>query len=250
MLNVYSSPAPIQPLRQLRPRLVHLFNWAQRTLNYDAIWDLCCDHGLLGLHLHQATRPYGTHVHLVDQVEPIIDKLQTQYADRQDGNLTISLTPAERICLSHHAKQLFIIAGVGGETVASIIKSILPAIQALPPCANQQIDILISPNKHVYALRRALQGMPFTLIEEAFVSDKGRHHEHLFIRYQPSKHTPICVVGNELWQPTSPEKQEYVSKLIKHYTALCKYAPTAFNQQALTAYQALELRLLGSKPKR
>ncbi|MDO6421771.1 SAM-dependent methyltransferase [Saccharophagus degradans] len=245
MLDAFANNTDIQPLRQLRPRLVHLYNWAQRTPDYNAIWDLCCDHGLLGLHLHQATTACGTHVHLVDQVEPIIDKLQTQYAHRQDGNLSICLTPAEHIRLAKQAKQLFIIAGVGGETVASIIQSILPAIQALPLGTHQQIDILISPNKHVFSLRRTLQAMPFTLIEEEFVSDKGRHHEHMFLRYKPAAPTPPSEVGDALWLPATQDKRIYIDKLIKHYGALCQYSPTAFNQQALAAYQALKHKLFG-----
>lgn len=251
--RVYSRPedgetsvdfSHLQPLRQLRPRLQHLTHWIKRTPNYGAIWDLCCDHGLLGLHLHEQFK--SSEVHLVDQVEPIIDQLHAKYSERKDGRLFIQQCSAEDINLTHHARQCFVIAGVGGETAAAIVLALTPKIEALlrsnekeshlePP----QIDILISPNKHVFALRNVLAQLSITLIEEAFVTDKGRHHEHLFLRFQHQPTHRPSALGETLWQQVSPEKRSYVEKLIRHYQRVCRHAPTELDQQALKAYTKL-----------
>lgn len=239
----------LQPLRQLRPRLQHLQQWVEQTGRYDAVWDLCCDHGLLGLHLHESER-HG-HVYLVDQVPTIVDKLRTQYDDRNNGQLSIQLAAAETIHLPDQPKQCFIIAGVGGETAATIAIAVITKIQALltqRPSGETHFELLISPNKHVYALRDTLRALPLTLVEEVFINDKGRHHEHMRLRYVEDGEVKkeIGPIGDALWQPATPNKLNYISKLVQHYQALCQYkanSSTPHYALAFTEYTQLAQRL-------
>ncbi len=205
-------------LRNLDPRLKHLYDWCEHEC-YDEVWDLCCDHGRLGLHIKQRTP--DKKIHLVDQVPSIIDKLKAQYPNADQWGLDILLSDAAQINLAKNKKHLIIIAGLGGENLKAILCDILKQVERLsvPSCSNNiQVDFLLSPNSHTYELRAYMHSMNLSCLGEAFIHYKGRHYEHFYLRYsKETALTSVDEIGMSLWQDMDSHKKAYLEKLCQHY---------------------------------
>lgn len=258
-------------VRRLGSRLAHIFQWLEEEALYDELWDLCCDHGRLGLHIHQ--KQPQTRVHLVDVVPSIIDILRNKYKALEDGRLFFKLASAEDIILANTPRQVVVIAGVGGSTIIEILEGILdknrgmleglqgellnlpkePPVDSgkqttLPPC----LDLILSPNTHIFELRRYLKSSPFNLIKEAFVSERGHHHEHLFLRLIPKdcpqnivhEDTVATETGNSLWRPFTKEKKRYLEKRLMRYRNIKRVEELENAREACLAYERLLASLL------
>lgn len=232
-----------QPIvRRLGDRLNHLYQWAQAAGPYTDIWDLCCDHGRLGLHLHQAQHDaYGctrSRIHLVDCVPSIIDDLKIRYAQWPGDDLSIDCRDSGDIELPNTGRQLLILAGVGGGTVVDILTRLLSSAgsRPLPP-----IDFLLSPNLKVFELRSFLREHNFELLQEEFVSEKGWHHEHMHLRLHADcgGFNKPSLVGDSLWNPLTAEKTHYIKTQIEHYRNRVKLGSLSDFKVAVDAYQAL-----------
>lgn len=235
----------IAPIRRLRPRLKHIQRWIDQQDTYHDIWDLCCDHGHLGLHLHHNHK--STHVHLIDKISSIIHKIQKKYATLIDSRLHLQKLDAQDIVLTGTPRQMIIIAGVGGGTV----KSLLQAIIANPRNSSQYaIDFILSPNAHTFELRHYLHNSAssnvFELISEAFINDNNKQHEHIFVRLHTQKQdikNYVSTTGRDIWLPFDSTKEEYLKKLIKHYTRINTFKGTRLTVAAEKEYQNLFSRL-------
>lgn len=247
-------------LRQLDGRLQHLYEWA-KLQRYDHIWDLCCDHGRLGLHLHQATQQAQSHIHLVDQVPSIIEVLQKKCAIHSKNRLSISCLDASNIRLPTGG-HCIILAGIGGKNAVEIIKTLLThnltahtTHTATAPAI--KIDLLLSPTNHTYALREYLNTTPLEAVEEVFIREKGHDYEHMFYRLNNlnTKGNNLNTKGNKptqnpagsrIWHPMTPAKKRYLHKLIQYHQA-CQLKHTRqatpstaahASRQALADYQS------------
>jgi len=219
---------------KISARLNHLFEHIMhlnQASHYDELWDVCCDHGLLGLALFKKTNINS--IHLIDQVPQIIDILKQKYSHLNDGRLIFSTQDAKCIRLAKDRKHLIIIAGVGGENLIDILKNITDH----NPSA--QIDFALSPNSHLYEVRLFLKNN-FTLLQEDLLKEGNRFHEHIFVRFTPNCIPSITLTGTSFWK-TSPLAKPYQKKLIKHYSLINTYHPTTISQHALEAYLSLDL---------
>jgi Predicted SAM-dependent methyltransferase len=222
-------------IRRLGQRLNHIFQWINSANTYSTIWDICCDHGRLGLHLHQ--RFPTTHIHLVDKVASIINTLETDYASLNDGRLHFIAADATRLSLPAEQRSLVIIAGVGGQNLQAILKGIIDRLKK-----GSAVEFILSPNSHTFELRSFLREQHFTLIEESFVTEKNFSHEHLWLRYHCGRSPaqlntesfqPVTIIGDSLWRDMSNIKRTYIHKLIRHYErmqsesrlSLCRGSP-------------------------
>lgn len=233
------SPSSNPPIRRLSLRLQHLYQWALALNMCSDIWDLCCDHGRLGLHLHQHPALKNSHLHLIDNVPAIINGLSAKYARRIDHRLNIRCIDAGQIALPPHGHQLLIIAGVGGETIVSIMQAITRTlINNGGLHQDQQLHYLLSPNLNTFELRQYLRSAPFELVAEEFVSDKGWHHEHLHLRYHNQLGNYPCSspIGEGLWADLTPNKKAYLARYIKHYRNCVEKGGQAEAKIALKAY--------------
>lgn len=79
------------------------------------VWDLCCDHGLLG----RAAWESGDHphVHLVDQVPAILRSLRAKWAPEENFHLHLS----DAAALSQPLTGTVVIAGVGAQKILGIL---------------------------------------------------------------------------------------------------------------------------------
>jgi len=233
--------APV--IRRLGHRLHHIFEWVQQEPAYNDIWDLCCDHGRLGLHLHQ--RNDGGCIYLVDRIPSIIEALKSKYTILCDGKLFFCLQDAGAIQLTSASRQLIVIAGLGGENIVEILNGIgtrLHHEQPSPINQSRIVDLILSPNSHTFALRRFLARSPFELIKEAFVEDKGHYHEHIFLRLTHNTPTRHSDVGEEIWQPFTATKRRYIERLIAHYAHVLAFKHNPLAEDAKAAYTSLLTR--------
>ena len=240
-------------IRRLTPRLQHIKDWIDKQKPYDDIWDLCCDHGRLGLHIHQ-THP-STQVHLIDKIPSIINKLKIKYKTRIDPRLHIQALDAQEIRLTTNSRQLLIIAGIGGGTAKNLLQSILSN-----PKNQQQlrIDVILSPNAHTFELRSYLRDESFSSIKEEFINDKGHCHEHIFVCYSRGKqqdlkdkhlaheNKKVTPTGDTIWHPFDLTKQTYLEKLILHYGRINAFKSTAISLAAEREYVNLIRKLTGA----
>ena len=242
------TPTPLKPLSQ---RLGHLYQRA-KAKRYDHIWDLCCDHGRLGLHLdanHNCNRSEpSTGIHLIDRVPSIINALRAYCRSETYAHIDIQCRDAGALVLSPEQqaqKHIFIIAGIGGETAAKIADGILANNAGLLAQMLTPAEFLFSPNNQAFELRRFLQQPWIQLLDETFVSENGWHHEHIHVQLCAPEHqqAPVSAIGESLWEPMTPQKRHYLSKQQNHYARCAKYRGGANEQLAAEGYQH---RLLSS----
>ncbi|ATC96981.1 tRNA (adenine(22)-N(1))-methyltransferase [Pseudoalteromonas tunicata] len=206
--------------------------------NYDHIWDCCCDHGLLGAKL--LTRNVSAHIHFVDLVPTILDKLTQQliqFFPPTDGKTqwSVHCLDAALLPLSQFQakKHLVIIAGVGGELTAKLIQQITTANPT------HDIEFLLCPVHHTYQLRTQLIKLGLNLIHEQIVTENKRFYELIHVSHRAL--APLSHTGASMWHATKNEHLSYLKKLILHYQ---KTASTHSQNTELLAYRALLSSLL------
>lgn len=228
-------------VRRLGDRLDHLFQWVGATESYRVIWDLCCDHGRLGLHLHQ--RHPNSQVILVDRVAGIIDKLREDYRALGDDRLLFKTADAAQLAIATEKRTLVIIAGVGGENVIAMLEGILSRLDT-----DAGLEFMLSANSRMFELRAFLRSRSFTLIDEAFVTEKNFSHEHLWLRYDSSANTggltpaglePVSAIGASLWHDMNDTKRRYLHRLLQHHQRRLHNRDGTCSDQAIQAYRPL-----------
>ncbi len=113
----------------IKPKRVKLSKRMNLFLDYSIdslpFWDLCCDHGLVGLG-SLVFRKNSSHVYFVDQVPHIMTLLQkkiNQLYIKPETPHTLYCVPAEELDVD--VEGVVLIAGVGGMTIKTIISTLL-----------------------------------------------------------------------------------------------------------------------------
>lgn len=176
--------------------------------NYEEIWDLCCDHGIIGISYANLHKPQK--IYFIDQVEGIIDKLVLHLpsAISEETTFVATCMPAEKIRINENTKNLVIMAGVGTETIIKTLKNL--KAQNL-----KNTHFLLSTHKHPQKLRKFLIDENFSLIKEKLIYE-GRHfYEMLLI--DSEKNNEISLVGDQMWDFHDKKHLEYCDQLINYY---------------------------------
>jgi len=219
---------------KLSARLNHLFEniiLQHQQSHYDEFWDMCCDHGFLGMKLFEKTQT--SRVYLLDQVPKILDWLENKYTKFNDGRIEFRLQDAKTVKLDATKNHMIVIAGVGGETLIEILDAMIKN----NPSA--KMDFALSPNSHIFQIREFLQPN-FTLLSEDLITDANRFHEHILVRFTPLCLPSVSLTGDQFWQ-TSPFAKPYHNKLVTHYSLINKNYPTQTSQDAVDGYSLLAL---------
>lgn len=226
---------------------------AMVTTDYAHIWDCCCDHGLLGARL--LSRRVAGCIHFVDQVPELMHaleaKLQRFFAQASPGAQPVPgtlLSPAWQIhCIDaaalplqqYPAKHLVIIAGVGGELTMQLVEAIVNK----HPAAD--IDFLMCPVQHQFALREQLIRLNFGLRREALIEENRRFYEVLLVCSPATRDqscTRISAVGEHIWQAASNAQTKtalaYLEKTLSHYQRIQR-GKGANVQHIIQAYQGV-----------
>ena len=189
--------------------------------DYDHIWDCCCDHGHLGLQLLANT---NVHIHFVDIVPELINrltgKLEQHCSDKSGRWHAYCMDMAELPLNQKEGRQLVIIAGVGGDLLIQLLDSLIPKHPGL------DVDFLLCPVYHQYAVRQKLIGLNFSLLDEILIEDNQRFYEALLVSTNPESGEPVSPVGNKIWQADTAEQMEtakgYLSRNLNHYRRIQK----------------------------
>ncbi|MEN0037922.1 MAG: tRNA (adenine(22)-N(1))-methyltransferase TrmK [Cellvibrio sp.] len=206
---------------KLGKRLKHIDSMV--TATYDHIWDCCCDHGLLGAAL--LARQAAPKIHFVDIVPELMHELKNKLAHFYPENIEpTSSTQWQAHCMDVSAlplqkytgKHLVIIAGVGGDLMTELVKTIYQKNTAV------DIDFLLCPVHHQFTLRQQLIELNFSLKSECLIAENHRFYEILLVSTDRSNfHTPVNEVGSLIWKSDAPEQakiaSDYLKKTLDHY---------------------------------
>ncbi len=198
---------------------------------YDEAWDLCCDHGRLGLALLESQR--AKQVHFVDQIDSIMMDLQNRLDRYGATGYQLHTLPAEELVLTPNTRPLLVLAGVGDEVTQAIISAVSEHNPSTQP------DWLISPANNLFQVRRYLQQQAFGLLEEDVVFENGRGYEWLRVSQDRQRAPKPVTNPASFWNAQVPEHRTHLKKLIMHARKQLKNPKEADAQLMLTLYEPL-----------
>ncbi|WP_405631636.1 tRNA (adenine(22)-N(1))-methyltransferase [Pseudoalteromonas sp. Ld20] len=205
------------------------------TESYDVIWDCCCDHGFLGMAILK--RNLADKIIFVDIVPALmadLSKTLTRFSCAQTAKQwQVKCQDVGSLELTPSAKQLVIIAGVGGELLLKLVQQII--------INNTNHDLsklsfILCPVHHTYSLRKGLHKLGLGLATEQIVLENKRFYEVLHVSFESEQ--PISSTGTIMWEENNTAHRMYLCQLIKHYTRMINKDPVYF-QNVLNDYQQL-----------
>lgn len=204
------------------------------TEPYPLIWDTCCDHGLIGEGMLQASRAES--VTFVDQVESITRSLQQRLSavDALRDRWDVQTLDAHAIKLQGEQRQLLIIAGVSGKTCIDILKRI---VEQNNPQTLALTNFLLCPNYYLYELREFLRSSGFQQRRESVVTQGKRVNEILLVHLGSDDHA-IHEVGTA-WDTQNPHHQCHLQKLAQHHAQKAALEHCTVAKEAAKAYRQL-----------
>ena len=170
------------------------------------IWDIGCDHGLLGLSFEASD---VDSIHLVDPSKPVIDSLMNKLKDAYitKGKVLIKRKEGQNLTIDSLSNCIFI-AGMGGKEIGEIILHLLPQL-------DQSSRIVISPHRKILELRKLLNKLPLSLIEEKVMLEEGQFYQILCLSPMEGGQK-VSLFGEELW--TSETGESYRQHQVKFFT--------------------------------
>ncbi|WP_133245608.1 tRNA (adenine(22)-N(1))-methyltransferase TrmK [Pelagibaculum spongiae] len=194
-------------MKKLSLRLQTIFELV--PFGYDVIWDLCCDHGYLGLML--AKEKISEQVFLIDCVPSIIENLQARLKKLpQIKNVAqAGLQDAGTIQLVEKKKQLLIISGVGGLATIELLQQIFSNNPS-----QEKPDLLLSPKHHLFAVRKFLISQGYQLINETLSFENSRSYENLLVSQDGE--LPLVDTGSIQWNIDDSQHLDYLNIQIEH----------------------------------
>lgn len=209
--------------------------------DYDHIWDCCCDHGSLGMNLLcERTAP---NIHFVDIVPDLVNKvektLQQFFSNSPSTWKTHCIDVAQLPLNQYTGKHLVIIAGVGGDLIIEFIHSVFQQYPEL------EIDFLLCPVHHQYALRKELINLNFGLQHEMLIEENNRFYEIILVSTSINDlNAPISLVGDNIWQSNTIQQQNitqrYLAKTLNHYQRIQQGNATNVDD-IIDAYKSITL---------
>jgi tRNA (adenine22-N1)-methyltransferase len=178
------------------------------------VWDLGCDHGYIGL--RAVAEDVFPEVHFVDCSTDVIDRLNSTLSQprikalisRSGTSLDVSLSRGQDLpwnCIRGN----IVIAGMGGSTMIEIIS-------AIPKDVRSFLRLILSPEKGVDILRRALADMGWMMAEQGeYLVKEGERFREVFV--VQARGTAISPYGQELWK-TADHAEDYLNHLIRVLT--------------------------------
>lgn len=176
---------------------------------YQIIWDCCCDHGYLGMHILREA--FCEKLHFVDQLPHITRQIRTKLSMFSSEKFAVITGDAARLWFDPSKQHLVILAGISGRTVIRIMQG----IQQHNP--DGQIDFLLCPNDALYEVREYLRLCQLWMAHETIVFEKNRFYEVIYLRTNMAdeKKERVSLTGN-MWDMNNLQHLRYLAKLIAH----------------------------------
>lgn len=202
---------------------------------WDRLWDLCCDHGQLGL--MSLTTGRARAVHFVDSVPSIMARLATELSelpDVQTGRAHLHTADARDLSPQPGKRQLVMLAGIGGEKAIWILEALTRHLSF------QHADWVISTTNSMFEVRQWLRQHRFGLKAEALAVERGWCHECLRVSRQAA--SPVPAVG-AFWDTTNPDHARHLKRVRQHYQTIRDYADPERGDYALSVLKPVFERL-------
>jgi tRNA (adenine22-N1)-methyltransferase len=174
------------------------------SLHSSEIYDIGCDHGLLGLSF--LAMPSVSAIHLVDPSAAVVEKLKIKAAYITDPRIKIHHELGQNLKLGQSAKTIFI-AGMGGKEIQKILINLAPQL-------NTEDRVVISPHRNVLELRHYLSSSDYRLIKEDLLEEQG-HYYQLLCLSTANNLGKVSLFGEEIWK--AEVARAYHSKLLNAY---------------------------------
>lgn len=159
---------------------------------HSEVWDIGCDHGLLGLSFSQALSVKS--IYLVDPSDLVVEQLHLKLKDSHIPNetlLNIIKSKGQNLKLTANSKCIFI-AGMGGEEIIEIIKNLIPQMSA-------DDRLVLSPHRKVLELRLMLSESKLGLVGELAVEENNQFYQLFALELRPEL-PKISPYGTDLWR--------------------------------------------------
>jgi len=221
----------------MRPKYKRLNVIAQMIEgDYTHIWDMCCDHGFLGMELLERGQPS---VHFVDIQEHLVALVGAELERMSfDGQWHCHCCDAASVDLPDESPQLVVIAGVGGDTCVDMVRSI---VERHP---GQQLEFLLCPVRQMEHVRFELDALGLGLISDTLMLERGKYHEIMHL--SSASQVPIGAIGQCFWDADDAGQARYRRSRMQ-YLSNAKLAGRGGTTEALQAYLTLEEELEQSR---
>lgn len=133
------------------------------------VWDLCCDHGLIGKSLMDKKKK----VYFVDIVPHIIENLKNSI---DKSNCEFQARDATKIEIENRPDESIVMAGVGGWTCIKILKSLKQTHSEI------KSEFILAPQKNLLTVKEYLLDNSFIIISEDFIQDKKNYYNILKVK--------------------------------------------------------------------
>ena len=173
------------------------------------VFDLCCDHGKIGLACADKTRE----VILIDQVFSIIESLK---ATDIPGNVTLLCADATRIELKPQPYDCFIIAGIGGHLATEILANILSQ-------GTEGTEIILSPHSHQEVVWEYLEHKNLLGVSYDRFVDQGKNYEVIKLKVDQAISFDSLSFLKE-WEPLLTD-DSFLFERIDYYSLKSKHEP-------------------------
>ena len=214
---------------RLGKRLTALFHAI--PTGYDSVWDLCCDHGRLGMALIETGR--APEVHFNDCIEPIMADLKARLVRYSARGYTLHTVEAERLRLPDDGRHLLVLAGVGDEMTIRILEAL--SHTGTP----ERFDWLISPANNLFQVRRWLCEHGLGVLEEGLVFENGRGYEWLRVTLDRQRAPEPVANPAPFWDGRDPQHRTHLTKLVRHAHKQRRNPADTDSDAVLAAYEPL-----------
>lgn len=171
------------------------------------IWDIGCDHGLLGLSFRG--NPYVEEIHLVDPSLPVINELKNKVIDSyiSKQTLTIHHKAGQSLTLPREKSNLIFIAGMGGKEIGEIVSSLYPQVDS-------KSSFVISPHRKILELRKLLGELPISLLREEVIFEDDQFYQ--IMELATGEGNKVSRYGIDIWK--SEVGKAYKEHQIRFFT--------------------------------
>ena len=157
----------------------------------ESVWDIGCDHGLLGLSFTNLASV--KEIHLVDPSGPVISELTLKVKDSYitKTNVYIHHKRGQDLKLKTENSKCIYIAGMGGKEIQQILVHIENSLDG-----NDQV--IISPHRKVLELREWLHQSQYQLRHEGVIFENQQFYPYLCL-VKDKNLQGVSLFGDKIW---------------------------------------------------
>ena len=164
------------------------------------IYDLFCDHGLLGSELLKSNK---ASVAFNDKRDHLISNLRLEHGENRMAEF--HLCDAQN--LHFYEKSLVVMAGVGGLTMIDCFEH---WIESHESTLFKSLEFVVSPHYYTFELRKFLLENGFSYSDQKLVKDKSQIYEVSRIKFL-AKNANQQLFDKEVWQSFGEVGRELLS---------------------------------------